>query len=107
MSLKYIKDRKKKILDSLEQESNIVRKMGSESYNNHNITQVPVYFIDERLQGFIDFLSKDKKRFLDLEKAKYDYIRFCINESRKRILKYNLKNKKTNSNIYGNEKQRI
>lgn len=57
------------------------------NYNKDDVYRVNVYFMEDKLQQFIDFLNKDKKRFLDLEKAKYDFIEYLINKNRKNILK--------------------
>ena len=87
------KSRKIKTLNRLQQKLDYVRHLelykamlNSHVYKN-NIVQLDVYFIEEKLQEFIDFLNKDKKCFLDLEKAKYDFIEYLINKSRKNILK--------------------
>ena len=57
------------------------------NHNREDVYRVHVYFMEDKLQEFIEFLNKDKKRFLNLEKAKYDFIEYLINKSRKNILK--------------------
>lgn len=87
------KIRKIRILNRLQRKLDETRQL--EDYkimlNNYvyknKIVNIDVYFVEDKLQEFIEFLNKDKKRFLNLEKAKYDFIEYLINKSRKNILK--------------------
>ena len=87
------KNRKIRILNRLQRKLDETRQL--EDYkimlNNYvyknKIVNIDVYFVEDKLQEFIEFLNKDKKRFLNLEKAKYDFIEYLINKSRKNILK--------------------
>lgn len=97
MNNKCRKNRLDKKIVYLETQSQDIRKLDIKLNNdgkyNPNVTHVPVYFVEDKLQGFIDFLNKDKKRHLNLEKAKWDYLQLLLTTSRKKVLKEN-KNKR-------------
>lgn len=80
MPYNYQKKRRLLKIESLQKQ---VDKIPKENYDC--VVRVPVDFIETKLQGFIEFLNKDKKRFLNLEKAKYDYINFLIKRSKKKM----------------------
>lgn len=81
------KQREIKKVNSLQSKLNEMRRLEGTNKYDPNITYIDVWFINDNFQGFIDFIKKDKKRLLNLEKAKYKYIDLMISRSRFKILK--------------------
>ena len=46
-----------------------------------SITRISVHWVEEKLDGFIIFLNQDKKRLLNMEKSKFEYLQYLVDKS--------------------------
>lgn len=59
----------------------------SKPVSDNSVTRVSVDWVEEKLDGFIIFLNKDKRRLLNLEKSKFEYLQYLVDRSTKPIVK--------------------
>lgn len=59
----------------------------SKPISDNSIIRVPVDWVEEKLDGFIIFLNKDKRRLLNLEKSKFEYLQYLVDRSTKPTFK--------------------
>lgn len=79
------KRRRNRIIDSLQQVVDTFPKPSK--YDS--ITRISVSWMEDKLDGFIIFLNQDKKRLLNLEKSKFEYLEYLVERSRKAVMKNN------------------
>lgn len=59
----------------------------SKLVSDNSVTRVSVEWVEEKLDGFIIFLNRDKRRLLNLEKSKFEYLQYLVDRSTKPIVK--------------------
>lgn len=59
----------------------------SKPVSDNSVTRVSVDWVEEKLDGFIIFLNRDKRRLLNLEKSKFEYLQYLVDRSTKPIVK--------------------
>lgn len=44
------------------------------------IVNVPIWYLEQTINNYIKYLEKDKSRFKDLDKAKFDFLKYMVNK---------------------------
>lgn len=91
MNNKCLKERKNRKIRLLQNKVNfsrrfeVVDKCPICRNRTDGVTEVTVYYIEERLNDFILYLEKDKKRLKNLNKSKFDFLNKMVNKAVKEL----------------------